>query len=75
MRKRAYDRYYRMDNPGERLRGRKNTECMKGVRCVETGEEFESIIEAAEKTGVSKGSISKSLIQDVTVKGFTWKRI
>lgn len=63
-----------MDNPGERLRGRKGAS-MKEVRCVETGEKFESIIEAAEKTGVSKGSISKSLIQDVSVKGFTFKRI
>lgn len=64
-----------MDNPGERLRGRKAVESMKKVKCLETGEEFESVLEAAEKTGVSKGSISKSIIQDVIVKGFTFKRI
>lgn len=48
------------------------------IMCVETGEEFQSITEAADKHGVSKGAISNHINGDPshrTVHGRTYKRI
>lgn len=39
--------------------GRQQTHRMKKVRCVETGEIFESIVECSKVTGVSKTTISR----------------
>lgn len=48
----------------------------KRVRCVETGEEFESISSAARKMGVCQGAISCALTADYrTSCGYHWKYI
>lgn len=43
--------------------GRKQTHAMKPIRCVETGEEFESIKECARVMGVDKTCISRCVNQ------------
>lgn len=43
------------------LNGRKQLHRMKKVRCIETGEEFESIVECSKVTGINKSTISKCI--------------
>jgi hypothetical protein len=46
------------------------------VRCVETGEEYSSIKEAADITGIGKGSIQHAISGfSKTAGGFRWERI
>lgn len=44
-----------------RLRGRTQLHKMKPIRCIETGEVFQSITEASEVLGLSRTTISRSL--------------
>ena len=45
------------------LNGRKQTHKMRPIQCVETGEVFESIVEAARVTGLSRQAIQRRLIK------------
>lgn len=54
------------------LNGRKQTHKMRPIQCVETGEVFESIIEASRATGLSRQAISRTVNNPVlhTKDGF-----
>lgn len=54
--------------------GRKITAPMK-VRCVETGEEFNSIFEAADRYSINYKRIRDSIKKDIRVYGFHWEEI
>ena len=56
-------------------RGRKQTHRMRPVRCVETGEAFESIEECAKKMGLNKHSVCKCVnnIHQKTRDGYHFK--
>ena len=48
----------------------------KPVRCIETGECFQTIKEASQKTGISKDSITKNLTgKNKSAGGYHWEHI
>lgn len=47
--------------------GRKQTHRMKRVRCVETGKEYESLVECARDMGISRESVSKC-VNNTTIR-------
>lgn len=58
-------------------RGRKQTHRMRPVRCVETGEAFESITDCAKKMGVSAHGVSRSVNNPAsrTKEGYHFKSL
>jgi len=60
-----------------RLRGRTQIHRMKPIRCIETGEVFQSITEASEMLGISRGSISRVVNSRsrCTREGYTFEEL
>lgn len=48
---------------------------IKKIRCIETNKEYQSLIIASEKTGISKQYISMSCTKGIKAKGFTFEYI
>lgn len=64
----------RFSNYKDSLKKRSNVHRCK-VQCIETGEIFDSIVDASAKTGVPQASISRCIIRDVKAKGYSFKKI